>query len=116
MKHLHLGIRWSDILNCNTQLDAIEKFQGTFRLHSRVLLELRLTLFLDEQSPNSSEKTINPLDTFCVPGFDHFQRAEKHFIEAKGVGAEFPDHVIGINDVASCFGHFLTIFSQNEPL
>ncbi len=68
------------------------------------------------QAPYSCQKTAHSLDAMGVPGFYLFKRAEKHLIQANGISAVIVQNLVGRDDVAPGFGHFLIVFTENHAL
>src|SRR5437899_13102552 len=83
---------------------------------SELLFKLRFALFVHEKTPDAAQEAIDPFHTFSAPGLDHFERAQEHFVEAKGIGAEFPHHVVRVYDVAAGFRHLLAVFAKDQSL
>ncbi len=86
------------------------------RLGGQMLLELGLALFVHEQAPDAAEETIHAFDALGAPRFGVRKRAHEHFVEPQGISAEFVHHVVGIDDVAARFGHFLVVFAEDKTL
>src|SRR6266567_985934 len=111
-----LGGRWLEVFDRRIELDLLQQLSGALRFRTQVLLELGLAGFINEQTPNLTKETINALDAFRAPRFDHLQRAQEHFIEAKSIGAILGYHVVGIDYVATGLGHLLAVFAEDEAL
>src|SRR5260221_13519972 len=86
------------------------------RVRGQVLFKFGFTLFIDEQPPDAAEKPVNAFYAFGIPGLDHFERAEKHFEEPQRIRPVLLYHVVGIDDVAAGFGHFLAVLAKDQPL
>src|SRR2546430_2115729 len=116
VESFELGRGWLGVFDSGMELDFIEEVDAALGFGSEVLLELGFTLFVHKQAPDAAEEAVNALDPFGVPGFDHFEGAEEHFVEAKRIRSEFPHHVVRIDYVSAGFGHFLAVFAEDEAL
>jgi hypothetical protein len=73
-------------------------------------------ILIEEVSPDALEEAVDAFDAGGGPGFYLVEGAHEHFEEAEGVGAIFGDDVVGVDDVAAGFGHFLAVFAEDESL
>src|SRR4051794_12273623 len=95
---------------------GMQKLAAPARVHSDVLLEFGLGFFIDEQTPDAAEKTVNAFNASGVPWLHHFERPHEHFVKAQGVGTKVRDYRVRIDDIPAGFGHFLTVFTEDQAL
>ncbi len=80
------------------------------------VVEFVVRVGVNDEAPGAGEEAVDAFDASGAPGFGLLQRAHEHFEAAEGVGAVVADDVVGIDDVAEGFRHFLAVFAKDEAL
>ena len=84
------------------------------------LMEGRLQLFAVAipvndgilQIPDPLQEPLAAPDGVHAPGSRFLKVSHEHLIEPQGIGAVFPDDVVGIDDVSTGFAHLLAVLAQ----
>ena len=67
----------------------------------------------NDHSPNAVEEVADAADAVHIPRLDRFERAHKHFVQAKRVGAVLRDDVVRVDDVSAALRHLFR-FADND--
>ncbi len=91
--------------NGSVELEVLDIVPDFFNGEMEFFQDLRIFLSagdifsVGKKFKNPAEKPKYPFDSGISPGLDHIERPHEHFIQAHGISAVFPDHIIGIDNI-----------------
>ena len=94
----------------------VEKTFGLRVVSVRFDLGGDISLPIEVFPPDPAEKSGDSFDALGAPWFRILERSHEHEVEARGIGSESFDHLIGIDDIADAFRHLGSVFSEDHPL
>ena len=55
--------------------------------------------FFTEEGGDASQEVVHSLHPVFCPGFGGLQRTDEHLVQTQGVGAEFLNHIVGVDHI-----------------
>ena len=59
-----------------------------------------------KEGGHATQEVVNPFYAVFSPGLGGLQRTNEHFVQPQRVGAEFLDHIVGVDYIFQRFRHF----------